>query len=99
LADDAASQAILSSGDEEDEEAVVHLHQMDASQMEAPQLVMPSINMPSRRPFTERGMEIGKLKILLAGSKGRLHRLLLACNVERITDLFPLFTQARASLL
>ncbi|KAI8947328.1 hypothetical protein F4801DRAFT_561058 [Xylaria longipes] len=36
----------------------------------APQLVMPSINMPSRRPFTETGKSLGRLKILLAGDSG-----------------------------
>ncbi|KAI0437663.1 hypothetical protein F4803DRAFT_537669 [Xylaria telfairii] len=36
----------------------------------APQLVMPSINMPSRRPFTETGKNLGRLKILLAGDSG-----------------------------
>lgn len=74
LADDAASRAILSSGDEEEEEAVEYLQHMNVSQGEAPQLVMPSINMPVRRPFTEKGKEVGKLKILVAGSKGELHR-------------------------
>jgi hypothetical protein len=36
----------------------------------APQLVMPSIQMPSRRPFTETGKSMGRLKILLAGDSG-----------------------------
>ncbi|KAI1435736.1 hypothetical protein GGR50DRAFT_654569 [Xylaria sp. CBS 124048] len=36
----------------------------------SPQLVMPSIRMPSRRPFTETGKNIGRLKILLAGDSG-----------------------------
>lgn len=36
----------------------------------APQLVMPSLNMPSRRPFTETGKNLGRLKILLAGNSG-----------------------------
>ncbi|KAI1747133.1 Septin-domain-containing protein [Xylaria castorea] len=36
----------------------------------APQFVMPSINMPSRRPFTETGKSLGRLKILLAGDSG-----------------------------
>ncbi|EGD97289.1 hypothetical protein TESG_04700 [Trichophyton tonsurans CBS 112818] len=34
------------------------------------QLVMPSIKIPSRRPFTDRGKAIGRLKILLAGAPG-----------------------------
>ncbi|EFE44070.1 conserved hypothetical protein [Trichophyton verrucosum HKI 0517] len=32
------------------------------------QLVMPSIKIPSRRPFTDRGKAMGRLKILLAGA-------------------------------
>jgi hypothetical protein len=40
---------------------------MDSS---ASQLVMPSIKMPSRRPFTEKGRNIGRLKVLIAGDSG-----------------------------
>ncbi|KAI1861358.1 uncharacterized protein JN550_010888 [Neoarthrinium moseri] len=36
----------------------------------APQLVMPSIKMPSRRPFTETGKSLGRLKVLIAGKSG-----------------------------
>jgi hypothetical protein len=34
------------------------------------QLIMPSLTMPDRRPFTERGKSMGRLKILVAGRKG-----------------------------
>ncbi|RVD87734.1 uncharacterized protein DFL_001946 [Arthrobotrys flagrans] len=34
------------------------------------QFIMPTIKMPSRRPFTSRGKEIGRLKILVAGDSG-----------------------------
>lgn len=61
---DGASQAIASSEDEAD---IDHWH---GQQDLAPQLIMPSIQMPSRRPFTERGQSLGKLKILLAGDSG-----------------------------
>ncbi|EFQ99869.1 hypothetical protein MGYG_02881 [Nannizzia gypsea CBS 118893] len=50
---------------------------MDESQVESTelpdstsQLVMPSIKIPSRRPFTERGKAMGRLKVLLAGAPG-----------------------------
>ncbi|KAI1769175.1 Septin-domain-containing protein [Hypoxylon sp. FL1150] len=33
----------------------------------APQLVMPSLKMPSRRPYTETGKSLGRLKVLFAG--------------------------------
>lgn len=36
----------------------------------APQLVMPSIKMPSRRPFTEKGRNMGRLKVMVAGDSG-----------------------------
>ncbi|KAL8999503.1 MAG: hypothetical protein Q9169_001708 [Polycauliona sp. 2 TL-2023] len=36
----------------------------------APQLVFPNIELPSRRPFTERGKNMGRLKILVAGDSG-----------------------------
>ncbi|KAL9041702.1 MAG: hypothetical protein Q9214_004016 [Letrouitia sp. 1 TL-2023] len=34
------------------------------------QLIMPSINMPRRRPFTARGKDIGRFKVLVAGDSG-----------------------------
>lgn len=36
----------------------------------APQLIMPSIKMPSRRPFTDEGKRMGRLKVLVAGDSG-----------------------------
>ncbi|KAK4090094.1 cell division/GTP binding protein [Purpureocillium lilacinum] len=35
-----------------------------------PQLVMPSLTVPRRRPFSEAGKSLGKLKVLLAGPTG-----------------------------
>lgn len=65
--DDLASQAVASSGDEEQ---AVGLGLMDSGS--APQLVMPSIKMPSRRPFTEKGKSMGRMKVLIAGDSGML---------------------------
>jgi hypothetical protein len=65
--DDIASQAIVSSGDEDRD---IGSELIDSGS--APQLVMPSIKMPSRRPFTERGKNMGRLKVLIAGDSGRL---------------------------
>jgi hypothetical protein len=61
--DDAGSQAIASS--EEEEEPAP-----PAIQDSQPELIMPSIKMPSRRPFTPRGKRLGRFKILVAGQKG-----------------------------
>jgi hypothetical protein len=62
-----ASQALSMSQD---------LEHIDAPEMvdsgSAPQLVMPSIKMPSRRPFTDGGKRLGRLKVLVAGDSGRL---------------------------
>lgn len=63
--DEVASQAIASSGDEDEETT------QDQSGS-FPQLVMPSIQMPSRRPFTVKGKSMGKLKVLIAGEAGQL---------------------------
>lgn len=76
-ADEAGSQAVTSSGEDEGEEDGPReadeqsriLHQQNA-----PQLVMPSIRMPSRRPFTEKGRNLGKLKIMVVGRKGKINR-------------------------
>ena len=62
--DDRSSQAIMSDGEDEEETPAL------AEGSLAPQFIMPSIMMPSRRPFTARGQELGKLKILLAGRAG-----------------------------
>ena len=57
------SEAVASSSEDEAEQG-------PSLQGSAPQLVMPSIKMPSRRPFTERGKAMGRLKILVAGDSG-----------------------------
>ncbi|KAK7953613.1 hypothetical protein PG996_014505 [Apiospora saccharicola] len=60
---------IAVSSDEDDEPLRQHVSSMMDSGS-APQLVMPSIQMPSRRPFTEIGKSIGRLKVLVAGDSG-----------------------------
>jgi len=77
LMDDAESQAIISSGD--DDQDVPEMMNSGS----APQLVMPSIKMPSRRPFTERGRNMGRLKIMIAGDSGNflLTMVLPASNI------------------
>lgn len=62
VAGDTNSQAAV--GEEENEQTPV-----DPAQ-HFPQLVMPSISMPSRRAFTEKGKNIGKLRIMVAGAHG-----------------------------
>ncbi|VBB87028.1 Putative protein of unknown function [Podospora comata] len=54
---------------DEDEQQLQETEIMESSGS-VPQLVMPSIKMPSRRPFTEQGKQMGRLKVLIAGDSG-----------------------------
>lgn len=53
----------------------------------APQLVMPSLKMPSRRPFTENGKNMGRLKILVAGDSNVGKTSLLKAIVQTCEDI------------
>lgn len=63
--DETGSQVITSSGEEEDD-----VETQQGASNSFPQLVMPSIQMPTRRPFTTKGKNMGKLKVLVAGRAG-----------------------------
>ena len=65
--DDTGSQAVQSSNGDDNEQGPAAEHTNEGSM---PQLVMPSIAMPSRRPFTERGKRMGRLKIMIVGPSG-----------------------------
>lgn len=67
-------QAVVS-GEEDNEDREVP----DAGTDSMPQLIMPSLRMPSRRPFTERGKAMGRLKVLLAGVSGGFIQTVLRC--------------------
>jgi hypothetical protein len=51
-----------------------------------PQLIMPQIVIPSRRPFTEKGKRIGRLKMLIAGDSGILPPSLFIQSLFLYTD-------------
>ncbi|POS77056.1 hypothetical protein DHEL01_v204555 [Diaporthe helianthi] len=96
FSEDVASQALSMSQD---------LEPMDASEMmdsgSAPQLVMPSIKMPSRRPFTDGGKRLGRLKVLVAGDSGvgktsLIKALVQSC--EHIVHVDPIAPQSNALL-
>ncbi|KAF2271036.1 hypothetical protein CC78DRAFT_527985 [Lojkania enalia] len=79
--DEVTSQALISSGEEEDENT-------EQSTSESfPQLVMPSIQMPTRRPFTSRGKAMGKLKVLVAGEVGVGKTSLIRSIVQLCEDI------------
>lgn len=96
--DDSVSQAIASSSDEEAEEGRAQpastqpdswpLHQGNVDDDDgAPQLVMPSVTMPQRRPFTDRGRQLGKMKILIAGAKQSGKTTLIKSIVQMCEDI------------
>ncbi|KAL1866225.1 hypothetical protein Daus18300_006889 [Diaporthe australafricana] len=97
FSEDIASQALSMSQD---------LEPMEASEMmdsgSAPQLVMPSIKMPSRRPFTDGGKRIGRLKVLVAGDSGvgktsLIKALVQSC--EHIVHVDPIAPPQSSALL
>ncbi|KAI0123851.1 hypothetical protein BJ170DRAFT_640718 [Xylariales sp. AK1849] len=93
------SEHVISSDEEED-----HVPQSSTSNMmnsgSAPQLVMPSIKMPSRRPFTETGKNLGRLKVLIAGRSGVGKTSLVKAIVQtcgHIVHVDPIAPQASSS--
>ena len=71
MADENASQALVTSDEEDDPVHMKSRRHRNGLFSPAPELVMPSLSMPSRRPFTTRGRQMGRLKLCVAGSKGR----------------------------
>jgi len=84
---DSGSQAVVSSGEEEGEGEGSERGGVTEGEGSAPQLVMPSIRMPTRRPFTEKGRRMGRLKILVAGRAGMLQS--HGCEMKRCADSRP----------
>ena len=74
---------------DEGSQAIVSSSEDDGPQLQdsAPQLIMPSIRMPSRRPFTERGRNLGRLKILIAGDSGVGKTSLIKSIVQTCEDI------------
>ncbi|KAF7937234.1 uncharacterized protein EAE98_001548 [Botrytis deweyae] len=81
LNDEISSQAIVS-GEEDEPNAPAMMNSCSD-----PQLVMPSIKMPSRRPFTEKGKNMGRLKVLIAGDSGVGKTSLIKAIVQVCEDI------------
>lgn len=64
----------------------------------APQLVMPSIKMPSRRPFTETGKSMGRLKVMIAGGSGAGKTSLVKAIVQSCEHIVHVDPIAQAGL-
>ncbi|KAL3470384.1 hypothetical protein BJX99DRAFT_49839 [Aspergillus californicus] len=82
IADDLSIQAVVSG--EEDEESRPAL---DPTFDTMSQLIMPSIAMPSRRPFTDKGRAIGRVKLLFAGETGSGKTSLIKSIVQICEDI------------
>ncbi|KAK5136239.1 hypothetical protein LTR08_003846 [Meristemomyces frigidus] len=66
VVDETGSQALQSSNGDGDDDGIT----MEGKSSSMPQLVMPSIALPARRPFTERGKRMGRLKVMVVGNNG-----------------------------
>ncbi|KAI1144603.1 Septin-domain-containing protein [Hypoxylon sp. FL0543] len=84
-----------------DEEPLEQGHSSTGDSGSAPQLVMPSIKMPSRRPFTETGKSLGRLKVLFAGDSGVGKTSMVKAIVqicEHIVHVDPIPAQAESNI-
>ncbi|KAL4903523.1 hypothetical protein BDW74DRAFT_41124 [Aspergillus multicolor] len=82
ITDDLSSQAVAS-GDEDDDSRPT----VNPSSDSASQLIMPSITIPSRRPFTEKGRALGRVKLLVAGASGSGKTSLIKSIVQICDDI------------
>ncbi|PYI22985.1 hypothetical protein BO99DRAFT_377416 [Aspergillus violaceofuscus CBS 115571] len=95
ITDDLSSQAVASGEEAEEEEEeeddddddddyrIAHYPVSDNTS----QLIMPSIKMPSRKPFTDRGKALGRLKVLVAGASGLGKSSLIQSIVQACDDI------------
>ncbi|KAL4959874.1 uncharacterized protein BDV14DRAFT_193406 [Aspergillus stella-maris] len=82
ITDEICSQAVGSA--EEDDDSRPTLNQSSDTMS---QLIMPSIAMPSRRPFTDKGKALGRVKVLLAGATGSGKTSLIRSIVQICEDI------------
>ena len=90
IIDDTASQALHSSSEDDDvfaDDTLIESASPTMAQSSIPQLVMPSISMPARRPFTERGKRIPRLRIMVAGPSGIGKTSLIKSIVQACDDI------------
>ncbi|KAL4991592.1 hypothetical protein BDW68DRAFT_135779 [Aspergillus falconensis] len=82
ITDDLSSQAVASGDEDEDSRPT-----LNPSSDSTSQLIMPSITIPSRRPFTEKGKALGRMKLLLAGAAGSGKTSLIKSIVQVCEDI------------
>ena len=94
--------AVEDDDDEEEQDPLDHPAANNPSMMDsgsAPQLIMPSIKMPSRRPFTDEGKRMGRLKVLVAGDSGVGKTSLIKAIVQSCEHIVHVDPIAPSSLL
>ncbi|KAK2612959.1 hypothetical protein QQS21_001070 [Conoideocrella luteorostrata] len=72
-----------------------------------PQLVMPTLIVPQRRPFSETGLSLGKLKVLVTGQTGQLQSHIFELPERQLisgpgigkTSLIPAIAQASVDIV
>lgn len=73
--------------DEDEEDIQGRDFKRDSVDSVEPELVMPSLAMPDRRPFTERGRNMGRLRICVAGLKSAGKTSLVRAIVQQCEDI------------
>lgn len=110
MIDECSSQAIHSDSEDgeedgEDGEEITfvgpeHARSSDKVTGDIPplQLVMPSISMPKRRPFTERGKKMGRVKMMTVGPAGTGKTCLIHSLMSTCDDIVHMDTTSNASI-
>ncbi|AOW06885.1 hypothetical protein B0I72DRAFT_136827 [Yarrowia lipolytica] len=78
--DNLLSETLLSSDDDESEGGTRVEQRM-------PQFIMPTIPLTSRRPFTETGLRLGKLRVMVAGQRHSGKSALIRSFVQQCKDI------------
>jgi len=69
---DSDDEAVVDDAAQSDTEGPIRAQEpVDPPGPSAPQLIMPSLTIPKRRPFTDKGRQMGRFKILIAGREGK----------------------------
>ncbi|KAG5364542.1 hypothetical protein CKK34_3351 [Yarrowia sp. E02] len=88
--DNLLSETLLSSDDDDSEGGT-------RAELRMPQFIMPTIPLTSRRPFTETGLRLGKLRVMVAGQKHSGKSALIRSFVQQCQDI--VYVDAAAPLV
>lgn len=104
MLDDWESQPVHSSSEYEEDMEDMPTSKPDAIRPPAaytaasiPQLVMPSLSMPQRRPFTARGNDMGRFRVLVMGPKKVGKTSLIRTMMQHCPDIVHIDSGTAAS--